>query len=94
MRRAARIAGLQLLFPGCEEFEGAEGSGQLVAQVVRPAAIGVQVAKMLSQAAREQPAGHVEIFIVMGGQPAGVTLGVFHGTPVGRQGPRYLEFGW
>ena len=49
----------------------------LVAQVVRPAAVGVEIVEMLVQPLRKQPRDHVEILVVMRRQPARVALGFF-----------------
>ena len=53
MRRAAlgRITQPQLFFPRIEQIERALAVGDLVAQIVRPAAVGIQIVEMLVQIA-------------------------------------------
>ena len=51
--------------------------GNFVAEIVGPAAIRVDVVKMLMKFLREQPGDDVEIFVVMRGQPARVMLRLF-----------------
>ena len=59
----------------------------LVAQIVGPAAEGVDVVEILVQALGQQEADHVEIFVVMRGQPARVALGFGNGVDA-RPAPR------
>ena len=70
VRRAssASVEQAQLVLPGVEQLECARGIRHLIAEVVRPAAIGIHVVKMLVQAAREQPRDDIEILVVMRGE--------------------------
>ena len=47
-----------------------------VAQVVGPAAVGVDVVEILVQALGQQEADHVEVLVMVGGQPARVGCGL------------------
>ena len=62
------------MLPPVQEFEGACCSGDFVTEVVGPAAICVDVVEMLMQFFREQPGNYVEIFVMMGCEPARVVL--------------------
>ncbi len=53
-------------------FPGSEISSP---RIVGPAAVRVEIVKMLMQTARQKPGDYVEIFVVMRGEPAGVALG-------------------
>jgi hypothetical protein len=65
-----------------------------IAEVVGPAAIGVEIVEMLVQVFWKQPAGYVEIFVVMRGEPASVLLGRLRRTAPRRDVLRDLEFAW
>src|ERR1700734_1985420 len=64
----------QFFFPSIEQCERSGGIGYFVTQVVRPPAVGVNIVEILMQATRQQPGDNIEILIVMGSQPARVTL--------------------
>jgi len=55
MRRPSEVAGVQLALPPIEEFQGARGSRNFVAEIVRPAAIRIDVVKMLVQLFGQEP---------------------------------------
>ncbi len=76
MRRSAArfVDEPQLVFPGIEQCQRSHGSGDFVAQIIRPPAIGIDIVEMLMQAARQQTGDYVEILVVMGRQPARVAL--------------------
>ena len=88
----ARIAAAQHDFPILERGESLRVIGNLVGQIVGPAAIGVHVVKMLMQAARQEPRDHTEIFVVMAREMARVSLGLFDRAALGRQAARDFEF--
>ena len=67
MRRKAFVAGVEFLFPPVEEFECAEVVWDFVAEVVGPAAVGVEVVEMLVEIFGEKPGDDVKVFVVMGG---------------------------
>ena len=67
-------------------------AADLVGQVVGPAAIGVDVIEVLPQAPGQQARGDVEVFVVMGGQPARVVLRFGHRTAEWRQRAGYFQF--
>src|SRR5467141_3956439 len=62
------------MLPPAEQFERARRAGDFVAEIVGPAAIGIYVVEMLMEVLWQQPGHDVEIFVVMGGEPAGVFL--------------------
>jgi len=78
VRRAAVFAidTLQFVFPRIEQLERPGGIVHLIAQIVRPPAVGVHVVEMLVQVARKQPRNHVEILVVVRREPARVALGL------------------
>ena len=62
----------QFAAPPCEQAQALRGIADFVAQIVRPAAEGIDVVEILMQPLGQQEADHVEILVVMGGQPARV----------------------
>ncbi len=92
MRRPAGVAIAKLHVPSVEQLQGFRGIGNLVSQIVRPAAVGIEVVEMLPQAFRQQPRHDVEIFVVMRGQPARIALGLLHGATGRRRMPGNFEF--
>ena len=74
MRWISLEARVQLMFPPIEQLEGALRIGDFVAEIVGPAAIRIYVIEMLMQFFREQPGNHIEVFVVMRGEPARVVL--------------------
>jgi hypothetical protein len=94
MRWAAlgNIAETQLVFPRIEQFKSTLAVGNFIAQVVRPSAVGVEIVKMLVQSLREQPRDHVEILVVMRGEPARVALGFGGAAAFGGKMARDFEF--
>ena len=65
MGRAAIIAIVELALPPIEQFEGALFLRDFVAEVISPAAVGVDIVEMLVQVFRKQLGDDVEIFVVM-----------------------------
>lgn len=72
MRRAAVVAIVEFALPPIEEFEGALFLRDFVAEIIGPAAIGVEVVEMLPQPPRQHAAGDGEILVVAAGQPPAV----------------------
>ena len=64
------------LLPPGEPAEAPLRVADLVAQVVGPAAEGVDIVKVLMQIARQQPAGEVKILVVSFRQPARIAAGL------------------
>ena len=83
----------QVFFPRAEKLERTRGILDFVADVVRPAAVGVDIVKMLMQAAREEPGNDAKIFVVMCGEPARVALGFGDAATQRRQAAGNFEFG-
>ena len=94
MRRAAlrRITEPQLVFPRVEQFKSVLAVRDLVAQIVRPAAVGVEIIEMLVQPLREQPRDHVEVLVVMRREPARIALGFGGAAAFGGKMARDFEF--
>src|ERR1035438_4972960 len=67
---------------------GAKLKAHFVAQIVGPAAVGIDVVEILVQALGQQEAHHLEVLVVMRRQPAGVGFwargGVAGGSRLGR----------
>ncbi len=76
MRWFVFVTRVEFAFPPVEEFDGAIAVGNFVAEIVGPAAVGVDVIEMLVELLGEEPGDDVEIFVVMRGEPTGVFLGV------------------
>ena len=94
MRRAGPRSTREFLLPLVQQLERAGGIGNFVAQIVGPAAVGVDIVEMLVQARGQQPGDHVEIFVVMRGQPARVALRLPPAEqPDGGSVARDFEFG-
>ena len=74
MRRLAFVASIQFALPPIKKLERAQGISDLVAQIVRPAAIGIDVVEMLMKSFGEQPGNDVEVFVMMRGEPSRVFL--------------------
>ncbi len=73
MGRLALVALVQQILPPIEQGEAAAGIAGFVGQIVGPAAVGVDVADMLPQPPRKEPAGDHEILVVPVGQPPAVS---------------------
>jgi hypothetical protein len=93
VRRLSRAAIAQFQVPLVEKRQGSYRIGNFVSQVIGPAAVGVQIVKMLVQPARQQPGNHIEIFVMMRGQPAGISLSLRDGASGRRKPACYFEFG-
>src|SRR5260370_5104757 len=92
MRRLAFVTGVQFVLPPVEQFECAVWIGNFVAKIIAPAAVGVDVVKMLVQSSRKKPRYNFEILVVMSGQPARLALRLF-GRATGLGGmPRDVDF--
>src|SRR2546422_3204153 len=72
MPRSAGIAGLEFGFPLVQQAQRRARIADLVTQIVRNAAVGVNIEKMLTEAFRQKPSGHEEIFVMGAGQAAAV----------------------
>ncbi len=86
MFRRALVAGVELVLPLIEQFERGGGVADFVAQVVGDAAVGIDVKEMLAQAARQEPAGNGEIFVVRAGETGAVLAGFGERGGGGRDG--------
>src|SRR5208282_4401925 len=75
MFRSATVAGVEFGLPLIEQGERGCGIADFVAEIVGDAAVGVDVEKMLAQAAGEKPGGYGEIFVVGAGQVGAVFAG-------------------
>ncbi len=74
MRWFSFVTRIQLALPPIQQFECARRIGDFVAEIVRPAAIRIDVVEMLVQRFGEKPGYDVEILVVMRGQPTCVPL--------------------
>ena len=84
MRRAAVIAGIEFALPPVEELEGAVQSREFRRRDRRPSGNRHRHCRNAGAARGEQPADHVEIFVVVGGEPAGVLLRCLRRSSAGR----------
>ncbi len=92
MRRLARITVPQFPVPTVQQLQGARGVGDLISKVVRPAAVRIQIVKMLMESLGKQPRGHIEIFVVVCGEPARVAFGLRKRTARRRHAAGNFEF--
>src|SRR5579859_4544565 len=75
MGRLTFIAEVEFALPPVEEFEGAGRVRNFVAEVVGPAAVGVDIIEMLMKLFRQKPGDDFEIFVMMRGEPFRELLG-------------------
>src|SRR6202007_2543399 len=71
---ATVVAIVEFALPPIQQLESTLFLRHFVAEVVRPAAISVDIVKMLMQILGEQPGDYVEIFVVVSSEPARVPL--------------------
>src|SRR6185437_10374789 len=64
MTRVAGITAIKLTLPLTEQFERSRRIAHFIPKVVRNAAVGVDIAKVLAKTFRQKPGGHGEIFVV------------------------------
>src|SRR5262249_8347225 len=62
------VAAQQLLTPPAQQAQGARAAAGLVAEVVRPAAVGVDAVEVTQQAPRQQQRGDREVLVMGAGQ--------------------------
>ena len=85
-RRSARfIDRAKLVFPGVEQFQSPRVVRYLIAQIVRPATVSVDVIKVLMEIEREKPGDDAEILVVVRRKPAGVALSLFRRAALRRK---------
>ena len=70
--RLARIHGTEFPAPPFEQAEAFGGVADFVAEIIAPAAIGIDVVEILVEFPGKQEADDMEILVVFGGEPAGV----------------------
>ena len=75
----ARVHRLQFAAPPCEQPKTFGRVADFIAQIVGPAAERIDVVEILMQALGQQKADDVEIFVVMGRQPARVGSALLRG---------------
>ena len=75
MLRLAGIHPIQFVPPPFEQAQTFFRIADFVGQIVGPAAIGVDIVEILVQMFGQQETDDMEIFVVMGGEPAGVLFG-------------------
>src|SRR5712664_870817 len=92
MRRPARVTAAQFLVPTVQQLERERGIGDFISEVVGPAAVCVQIVKMLMEALGKQPRGHIEILVMVRGEPTRVLFGVGNRTAKRRQSTSDFEF--
>jgi hypothetical protein len=93
MRGRAGVAAVKLVLPGAEQDKGPGRIAGFIAEIVGPAAIGVNACEMRSKAGRKKPRDDVEIFIVVAGEPANILEGLGFGAAWERERARNLEAG-
>ena len=86
------IAVAELRFPPVQQGQAALGVADLVGQVVGPAAVGVDVADVLPQATRQEPAGDREVLVVPPGQPPAIAAALPQRGRLRRHGLRPVAF--
>ena len=74
MRGLAFIAGVKFALPPIEKLKRPQGVGNLVAEVIGPAAVGVDIVEMLMKRFGKEPGNNIKILVVMRGEPARVLL--------------------
>src|SRR5713101_713391 len=94
MRGASFVTSLQLPLPPVEELEGTLFLRHFIAEIISPAAVGVDVVEMLVEFFREEPGDDTEVFVMMSGKPARIPLRGFRRTPARRGFRGNIEFAW
>src|SRR5262245_18451227 len=69
---AAGIEGIKLLFPPVEQMQRFLGIARFNRQIIRPAAVGNDIAKMLPKLPRNEEANDGEILIVARREPPAI----------------------
>src|SRR5207253_9734264 len=77
MGRAAFITGIKFLLPPIEQSQSALCVRDFIAEVIRPTTIGIKIVKVLMELFWQQPACHIEVFVMMRGEPVRVLLSGF-----------------
>ena len=93
MRGLAAVHAVQFSTPPIEQPQALSLVSDFVAQIVRPAAEGIDVVEILMQALGKQKADDVEILVVMRRQPASIGAGLFGGRMSGQRPGRLDEIG-
>src|SRR5213082_2841407 len=65
MRRFAFVAEVEFTLPPIEKLKSAHRIGDLVAEIVGPAAVRVDIVKMLVQGLGKEPGDYVEVLVMM-----------------------------
>jgi hypothetical protein len=68
MARLPFVAGVQFLAPLIEQRQRLRAVADLIAQIVRDAAVGIDGMKVRAQRLGQKPRSHVEVFVVRLGQ--------------------------
>ena len=74
MRRLAFVASIEFALPPIEQLDSAHWVGNFIAEIVRPTAVSVDVVKVLVEFLGQKPGNNIEVFVVVGGEPACVFL--------------------
>jgi len=72
----AVIAGIQFGFPLIEQCQRGPSVSDFVTQIIGDAAVGVDIAEVLAEAARKKPGGDGKILVMAAGQTAAVFAGL------------------
>ena len=94
VRGPPRIHLIERPAPPREQAQAFRPVSDFVAKVVRPAAVGIHVEEILVQPLGKQKARHVKVFVVMGGQPARVSLRFAGGIYFAERFRGADELGW
>ena len=88
----AVVAVAELRFPPVQQGQAPLRVADLVGQIVGPAAVGVDVADVLPQPARQEPAGDGEVLVVPPGQPPAIAAALPQRQRRRRRGLRSVAF--
>src|SRR5215469_8442037 len=92
MRRFSFVADIEFTLPPVQKLKCAQWVGYFVAKIIGPAAIGVNVIKMLVKGFGKEPGHDAEVFVVMRGEPMRVLLRDRGRAPRGRRVAHDFEF--
>ena len=76
MSRVACVTRVQFALPLVEQFERSGWIADLIAKIIRDAAIRIHIAEMLAESSRQKPGGNREIFVMRARQAAAIGLRV------------------
>src|SRR4029077_6156962 len=92
MGGAAFITAIKFLIPPMEQSQSTLCVRDFIAEVIRPTTVGIKIVKVLMEFFWQQPAGDVEVFVMMRGEQTSVLLSGFDRATRWRNALRDFQF--